>query len=140
MKKLWIIIVVMLVAFSFAMAQEIHWADQKTIEWDCPSFTRDGWPIPPDAVLATRVFLRNQDGTSERTIDEVNSVAGATEQYIVTVPVGIHELGIAAVLYYPGSTTGIISESKLWGGSTSSPFFLAFGGPPAAHSDMRVIP
>ena len=33
MKKLWIVALVLLVEFSFAMAQEIHWGGEQVVIW-----------------------------------------------------------------------------------------------------------
>jgi len=121
MRKIWIVVlVVMLAAFSFAMAQEIHWADQITVEWDAPEFLVDGTPIPAEDVIAYNMYLRPENAPpiperdSYDTIEEYKEAytnylaeysVGTVSvlQYTYTLPEGIHEAGISAVRYIGGA-------------------------------------
>jgi len=128
MKKLWIAVLVLLMGFSFAMAQEIHWADQKTVYWDAPLTLVDGSPIPPEDVLAYNMYMRHEDGTEE--FIETSPVI----PYVYTVPEGIHYVGVSALRYIAG--TGTPFESEV----TWSDFLLGYGRPPVAPGNLRIDP
>jgi len=127
MKKIWIVVLVVLLAvFSFAMAQEIHWADQKTVTWDAPVTLIDGSPIPPEDVLAYNMYMRHEDGT------EVFIETTPTMPYTYTVPEGVHHVGVSAVRYIGGAGAPFESE-VLW-----SDFLLGYGRPPAVPENIRI--
>ena len=135
MKRLWIIIVVLLVGFSFAMAQNIHEANQATIGWDAPQFLIDGNPIPTEDAIAYNVFIRPNGDTAIP-----NPVGTVPElQYTITVPDGLYEAGVSALRYIAG--TGAPYESDiLWSLDASSPFLLRNGRPTEAVPDIWIIP
>ena len=133
MKKLWsIALVLMLAAFSFAIAQEIHWANQITVAWNAPQFLVDGAPIPGDDVLAYNMYLRPDGATTEPFI-EVTS----TLEYTYTLPEGIYEAGVSALRYIGGTGTPFESDIT-WSKDASPPFLLGYGRVTEAVTGFRV--
>ena len=128
MRKLWIVALVLMLGFSFAMAQTVHWADQKTITWDAPLTLVDGSPISSEDIIAYNVYLRHEDATVS--FLEITS----TIPYTVTVPEGIHYVGVSAIRYIGGAGTPFESE-VLW-----SDFLLGYGRSPVAPSGLSVVP
>jgi len=127
MKKLWIVVLVLLMGFSFAMAQEIHWADQKTVTWDAPTLLIDGTPIPSEDVLAYNTYLQNYDTDELIVVETV-----PTMPYTYTVPEGKFWVGVSALRYIGG--VGSPFESEV----TWSDFLLGYGRPPAAPVNIRI--
>ena len=128
MKRLWITVTILLFAFSFAMSQEIHWADQKTVTWDAPTLLVDGTPIPPEDVIAYNMYMRHEDGT------EVFVETTSNMPYTYTVSEGVHHVGVSAIRYIAGAGTPFESEV------TWSDFLLGYGRPPVAPVNLRVEP
>jgi len=133
MKKLWIV-VVLLVGFSFAMAQEIHWADQITVEWDAPTLLVDGNPIPPEDVIAYNMYLRPDGAATEPLVGTVSGL-----QYTYTLPEGIHEAGVSAVRYI-GGVGSPFESTILWSLDADPPFLLGYGRVTQGVGNFRVLP
>lgn len=121
MKRLWIIVTILLFAFSFAMSQEIHWADQITVTWDAPEFLTDGTPIPAGDAIAYNMYLRPNGETTEPFVATVSAL-----QYTYTLSEGIHEAGVSAVRYIGGAGSPFESEI-LWSLDATPPFLLGYG-------------
>lgn len=122
MRKIWIVVlVVMLVAFSFAMAQEIHWADQITVAWDAPEFLIDGTPIPAEDTVAYNMYLRPDGTTTEPYVSTMPDLV-----YTYTLPEGIHEAGVSALRYIGGVGEPFESDI-LWSKDADPPFLLGYG-------------
>ena len=134
MKKLWIVVLVLLVGFSFAMAQVIHEADQKTIGWDAPVFLVDGDPIPSEDVLAYNVFIRPNGNTDIP--DPIDTVYELT--YVITVSDGVFECGVSALRYIGGAGSPYESEI-LWSLEADPPFLLRNGRPTMAVPNIYVV-
>ena len=132
MKKLWIITLIMLLSFSFAMAQEIHWANQITVAWDAPEFLIDGTPIPTADVIAYNMYLRPDGVASEPFIAVVSAL-----EYTYTLPEGIHEAGVSALRYIGGTGTPFESDIA-WSKDADPPFLLGYGRTTEAVTGFRV--
>jgi hypothetical protein len=150
MKKIWMLVTVfVLVAFSFAMAQTIYWADQKTVTWDAPITLVDGSPIPPEDVLAYNMYMRHEDALptpvrgdyatqEEYETAYTNYLADHFVEtvpimpYTYTVPEGLYQVGVSAVRYIGGA--GFPFESEV----TWSDFLLGYGRVTQAVTGFRV--
>jgi len=132
MRQLWIVALVLLVGFSFAMAQEIHWADQKTVEWDAPEFLIDGTPVPPEDVIAYNMYIRKDGETTE-------PYTGTTPdlEYTFTLPEGVFEVGVSALRYIAGAGDPFESDIT-WSRDADPPFLLGYGRPPVAVGNFRI--
>lgn len=138
MKKLSVLIIaLMLVGFSLAVSQEIHWADQKTVTIFPPDSLVTGEPIPDFYVVTYNVYLKSEDGTGEVFIEEIPSHIPDSTDYTVTIPVGVFFFGARAVAYVPGSSVGSVGEA-LWSENADPPFGLGNVPPLAAIPNMAV--
>lgn len=100
MKKLWIVALVLLVGFSFAMAQEIHEGETHISVWSFSYQFDDGTPIPPEADVTFKIFRRDAD-TGANTA-EIGETSGLT--YEVAIPRGCYALGVQSQSWYGGMT------------------------------------
>jgi len=137
MRKLWIVVLVMmLAAFSFAMAQEIHWADQKTAAWDEVTTYVEGDPIPLEYLPASyRAWIAEWDGFVR--IEGTETMIGETAElfYVYTIPDGISDPGVQSVVYFGGY---IATSTMEWGSEQSVPFLFGKARNPAAPGSFRV--
>jgi len=133
MKKIWIFVTVfVLIAFAVAFSQEIHWANQVTVEWDAPTLLIDGTPIPIEDVIAYNMYLRPDGATTEPVVGTTSELS-----YTYTLPEGVHEAGVSALRYIAG--TGTPFESTiLWSKDADPPFLLGFGRVTQAVTGFRV--
>jgi hypothetical protein len=149
MRKLWVfIVVVSLLAFSFAMAQEVHWANQITMFWDAPTFLADGaTPIPPEDVIAYNLYIREPGETvPDRALDPDgyqdflnNHFVSMTNEtsYTFTLNDGIWDVG-ATALRYIGGTGGPFESVLVWGSEATPPFYVGSGQASDAPHNLRV--
>ena len=122
MKKLWIVLlVILLMVFSFAMAQEIHWANQITVAWDAPGFLVDGSPIPVEDAVAYNMYLRPDGATTEPYVSTTPDLI-----YTYTLPEGIHEAGVSAIRFIGGVGEPLESDI-VWSKDADPPFLLGYG-------------
>ena len=135
MKKLWIVVLVLLMGFTFAMAQEIHWADQATGEWDEVTLYDDGEIIPAEyKPLSYRAWLAEWDGSAR--IAGTENMVGETGElfYTYTLADGIHDPGVQAVIYYGSYAATSTIE---WGSEQVNPFLFGRARNPAAPGSFR---
>jgi len=137
MKKLWIVLLVMmLAAFSFAMAQEIHWADQKTAVWDEVTTFVGGDPITPEYLpVSYRTWLAEWDGSAR--VEGTETMVGETVElfYVYTIPDGVYDPGVQSVVYFGGYAATSTME---WGSEQPVPFLFGKARNPAAPGSFRV--
>jgi len=137
MRKLWIVLLaVMLMAFSFAMAQEIHWADQKTAEWDEVTTFVEGGLIPSEYLpVSYRAWLAEWDGSAR--IEGTETMVGETVElfYTYTISDGIFDPGVQSVLYFGGY---VATSTMEWGSEQPVPFLFGKARDPAAPGNFRV--
>ena len=133
MKKLMLVLTaLMLCGFMVAMAQDIHWANQITVEWDAPEFLIDGTPIPAGDVLSYNMYLRPNGATTEPIVG-----ASSVLEYTYTLPEGIHEPGVSALRYIGGTGTPFESDIT-WSKDATPPFLLGYGRVTQAVTGFRV--
>jgi len=127
------------VAFTFAMSQEVHWADQKTGTWDIVLHYENGVDlIPPEYLpVSYRAWLADWDGTAR--ISATERVVGETTelQFVYTIPDGIDDPGIQSIIYYAGFTATSTIE---WGSEQPIPFLFGKAREPDAPHSFRVAP
>ena len=136
MKKLWIITLIMLLGFSFAMAQEIHWADQKTAEWDIVTTYVGDDLIPAEYLpVSYRAWMTEWDGSAR--IEGTETMLGETIilEFTYTIPDGIYDPGIQSVVYFAGYAATSIIE---WGSEQPNPFLFGKAREPDAPNNFRI--
>jgi len=134
-KKLWIIPLVLILAFSFAMAQEIHWADQKTVLWDEVTLYWDQTPIEPEYLpVQYRTWLAEWDGLVRIETTEIQ--VGETYElfYTFTLPDGVYDSGVQSVIFYGSYAATSTIE---WGSEQPVPFLFGKAKNPAAPGNFR---
>ena len=131
MKKMWLVVLVLLVSFSFAMAQEIHWANQITVTWDAPTLLVDGTPIPAEDVLAYNMYLKSED----ETVEFIETVS--TMPYTFTLQEGVYDPGVSALRYIGGAGEPFESDIT-WGSASDPPFLLGYGRATQAVTGLSV--
>lgn len=135
MKKLWVIVVVLLVGFWFAMAQEIHWADQATALWDEVTTFEGGEAIPSEYLPVTyRAWLAEWDGAQR--IEGTETEQGDTTElfFTYTLSNGIYDPGIQSVIFYGSYAATSTIE---WGSEQAVPFLFGKAQDPAAPGNFR---
>ena len=137
MKKLWIVVLVMiLVAFSFAMAQDIHWADQKTAEWDIVTTYVEGDLIPSEYLpVSYRAWIAEWDGSAR--IEGTETVIGETTnlEFAYTIPDGVFDPGAQSVVYFAGY---VATSTIEWGSEQPIPFLFGKARNPDVPNNFRV--
>ena len=137
MRKIWIVVlIVMLAAFSFAMAQDVHWADQATAEWDEVTLYWDETPIDAQYLpVLYRTWLADWDGTGR--IEVTEAQVGETYElyYTYTLPDGIHDPGVQSAIFYGSYAATSTIE---WGSEQPVPFLFGKARDPAAPGNFRV--
>jgi len=138
MKKLWIVVVLLLVIFSVAMAQTVHWADQKTVEWNVVTNYVDGDPVPPEFLpVVYRTWIAQWDGAARITGTETMLEEVPGLEFVYTIPDGIHDPGVQAVVHFGGYSSVSTIE---WGSEQLNPFLLGKARNPAAVEGFRIAP
>jgi hypothetical protein len=141
MKRIWIVaLVLMLIGFSFAMAQQIHWANQITVTWDPPLTLVDGTPIPAEDIIAYNLYLRDYDEATMTPIPGTEAFVETTSliQFTYTLNEGVWDPGVSAIRYI-GGTGQPIESVIIWGSEQPSPFLLGYGRAPGVPGAFRVI-
>ena len=115
--------------FSFAMAQEIHWANQATVGWD------EVVPLDAEDIITYRLYT--QLGSTEIMVDEVSAL-----EYTFTFDTeGIYTVGVQAVRNHTNGDPEQVSiinwsdENGVW---TPSPFVFGYYIAPDAPHNFRV--
>ena len=136
MKKLWIgIIAVLMIVSVVGYSQDIHWANQVTIEWDIVTTMTNGDPIPAGDVITYRVWQR-LNGVE----DEIAEVS-ITEYTFTFIHEGIYTAGVQTVRYPENGDPPLISGinwSDVNGVMTPNPFFLGYYLAAPAPENLRI--
>ncbi len=136
MKKLWIVVTVLLLAFSFAMAQEVHWADQKTAGWDIVTTYVEGDSIPSEYLpVSYRAWIADWNGSVR--VEGTETMIGETTvlEFTYTIPDGVSDPGIQSVVYFGGY---VATSTIEWGSEQPVPFLFGKARDPAAPGNFRV--
>jgi len=138
MKKLFaIVLCLMFVAFTLAVAQEIVYTNQITVAWDAPTELDTGEPIPPEDILEYEVWVRDA-------ADEVTYIGRTSAlEYTVTMPYeGTFDVGVQAIRIistgeevYSGINWSDVDDPA---GATPIPFVARFLRGVREPSNLRV--
>lgn len=136
MKKLIIIIAAILILASPAFSQTWYTANQVTLAWDAVPKVQT-----TDQANKYQVYSRNDLVSLGQ---KIGGEITATQLLITFTTEGKYYLGVEAIRYPAGETTGLPSATKAWSNvaadTNNNPFGVMFFVLPGAPGGLRRLP